>query len=431
MRPRADQARPGPIMKIILVNRYFFPDQSATARIVSSIAFSLAERGYDVVAVASRSGHDQSGPILPATDAINGVKVKRLASAGHGRQSLLWRVADYLLFHALAFFWLLRNATAADTVVVCTDPPLLSVTASIAIRVKGALMVNWIMDLFPETAIELGFFRHCKPLGHVFVKLRNWSLRTRGITVCPTGKMAEYLHRQGVPDDQLTVMHLWADGEEIYPVPTAQNRMRERWGLRGAFVVGYSGNFGRAHEFVTIIEAAKRLRNRPDIKFLMIGSGHQHSQVLKIAARLGLCNIIFKPFQPVSDLAESLGVADVHLVSLLPELEHCIIPSKLYGIMAAGRPTIFVGDPDGEISRILATKGCGRSVPIGADALLAAYIERLEENPAECGAMGHAARELQRAEYSRERAADAWCSLLARLEPLGESKGPLGREETA
>ncbi len=412
-------------MKIILVNRYFFPDQSATSRVISSIAFSLARRGFQVTAVASREIHNRPGEMLPADEIIDGVTVKRLVSAGAGRRNLFRRCLDYALFHGLAFLWLLRNATASDQVVVCTDPPLLSVTTSVAGRLKGATMVNWIMDLFPETAIELGFLRRWPKLGQWIAAARNWSLRSSGMIICPTSTMADYLNGQGLSRDRLLVMHHWADSNEIFPISARDNRLRVEWGLEDAFVVGYSGNFGRAHEFTTLIEAASRLRHRADIKFLMIGGGHQHARVTEEVGRLGLENVIFKPLQPVTDLAESIGAADVHVVSLLPELEHCIIPSKFYGILAAGRPTLFIGDRNGEVPRVLSLHDCGRSVAIGAADELAALIEWMRSNPAECASMGETARRLQTAEYSGDRAADGWSALITRIQTAEPAIPPL------
>lgn len=403
-------------MKIILVNRYFFPDQSATSRIISSIAFSLARQGFEVIAIASREIHNQPGNLLASDETINGVRIKRLASARHGRQSLFRRGVDYVLFHILAFLLLLRTVSASDIVVVCTDPPLLSVTSSIAIRLRKAVMVNWIMDLFPETAIELGFFKRWPTIGRLAARSRDWSLGSPGITVCPTERMAEYLHHHGVPRDRLAVMHHWSDAEEIYPVAAGDNSLRARWGLQNTFVVGYSGNFGRAHEFATIIGAADQLRHRADIRFLLIGGGHQHAEVMESARNLDLDNVIFKPLQPVAELSESLSAADVHLISLLPKLEHCIIPSKFYGILAAGRPTIFIGDRDGEVPRVLAAHACGTSIAIGAAGELATLIEEMRDSPEACAKMGETARRLLVAEYSRDKAADAWFALVERLQ---------------
>lgn len=414
-------------MKIIFINRYFFPDQSATSRMTTSIALALVQRGFDVVAVASREIHNQRTAVLPADEVVAGVRIKRLATPRFGRHRVLGRAIDYLCFHVLVFLWLLRNASSSDTAVVCTDPPFLSVTSAVALRLKGATMVNWIMDLFPETAIELGFFRRWRFLGRSTGRARNWSLKSPGIAVCPTGKMAAYLEQEGLSRDQLVVMPHWSDDAEIYPVPPARNTLRSQWGLTDKFVVGYSGNFGRAHEFQTIIKAAHRLKYRDDIRFLLIGGGHQHASVMEAAERLGLYNMIFKPLQPVANLSESLGAADVHLVSLLPELEHCIIPSKFYGILAAGRPTIFIGDPDGEVPRVLAAKGCGRSVEIGAVGDLAAAICEMQGDPELCTEMSQKARQLLLREYSRDRAIDSWCTLITRLQGTTSPVSPVAQ----
>ncbi len=415
-------------MRMIFLNRYGFPDQSATSRMISSIATSLAQRGMNVTVVASREIHNHPGSVLPATETVRGVKIRRLASIRFGRHNLLRRSLDYLLFQALAFAWLLRNVGDTDIVVVCTDPPLLSVTSSIAIRLKSACMVNWIMDLFPETAIELGFFRkRAGWLAPWLTLARNWSLRAPGIIVCPTEKMAEFLFTQGFAKKRIRILHHWSDGEEIYPVSPKDNSLRKTWGLQDVFVVGYSGNFGRAHEFGTMLASAKRLEHRPDIRFLLIGGGHQHAAVKTAVQDLGLQNVIFKPLQPVENLAESLSVADVHLVSLLPELEHCIIPSKFYGILAAGRPTIFVGDPDGEVPRVLRTKGCGSNVEIGETDKLSGIIERLCDDPDTMKAMGDAARRLLCADYSREKAVDAWAVLIAGLQTAEPSRPPIAQ----
>ncbi|AKC08595.1 hypothetical protein At15955_27520 [Agrobacterium tumefaciens] len=415
-------------MRMIFLNRYGFPDQSATSRMISSLAISMAQRGMNVTVVASREIHNHPGSVLPATETVRGVQIRRLASGRFGRHSLMRRSVDYLLFQVLAFAWLLRNVRATDTVVVCTDPPLLSVMSSIAIRLKGAFMVNWIMDLFPETAIELGFFRkRARWLAPWLTQARNWSLRSPGMVVCPTDKMAEFLFTQGLAKDRVSVLHHWSDGEEIYPVLPKDNSLRKAWGLQGVFVVGYSGNFGRAHEFGTMLAAAKRLEHRQDIRFLLIGGGHQHAAVKTVVQDLGLQNVIFKPLQPVEKLAESLSVADVHLVSLLPELEHCIIPSKFYGILAAGRPTIFVGDPDGEVPRVLRAKGCGSNVEIGETEKLSGTIEKLCDDPDTTTAMGDAARRLLCADYSREKAADAWAVLIAGLQTVEPSRPPIAQ----
>lgn len=405
-------------MRIIFANRYFYPDQSATSRMVSSIAFALAQRGFEVVVLAGRSLHNRQDILLPVEETISGVRVCRLTTSRFGRQSVIGRSIDYLSFHVLALWWFLRNISKNDVAVICTDPPFLSVSSAIALKLRGARMVNWIMDLFPETAIELGYLKNHRSFGRLARAVRDWSIRKSTLIICPTQTMADYMIGQALPKERIAVQYHWSNEDEIYPVDPEQNRLRQEWDLGNDFVVGYSGNFGRAHEFTTIIETAALLKDRKDIRFLLIGSGHQHAAVQEAVRERKLENVIFKPLQPAERLAESLSAADVHLVSLLPQLEHCIIPSKLYGILAAGRPTIFIGDSDGEVARILASGSCGETVAIGDVERLALTIREMKESPIRRSEMGKAARHLVGTAYSRRGAIETWCALIERLEPM-------------
>jgi len=123
------------------------------------------------------------------------------------------------------------------------------------------------------------------------------------------------------------------------------NSLREEWNLGQKFVVGYSGNFGRAHDFATVLDAAAMLRDLRDVHFLFVGNGAQLPWVQARVAALGLTDVSFRPYQPLDRLALSLSVPDLHLVSLKPELEGLIVPSKFYSVLAAGRPVLFVGIP--------------------------------------------------------------------------------------
>jgi colanic acid biosynthesis glycosyl transferase WcaI len=415
-------------MKIILANRYFHPDQSATSRMVSDLAFALAQRGFEVTALASQCIYDRAAATLPAREHVHGVEVVRLPTSGFGRRKLVGRAMDYATFHLSAAAWLLAHARRGDLCVVCTDPPLLSVTAALPVTLRGARLVNWVMDLFPETATELGLVSATGPAGRTSLALRDWSLRMSALTICPMQGMARYLEKHGAVG-RLAIVRHWANDAEIFPVARRENRLRLEWGLQDAFVVGYSGNFGRAHEFATLIAAAEMLRDQPDIRFLMIGDGQQRDAVAAEAERRGLENMIFKPYQPSSRLAESLSAADVHMVSLLPCLEHCVVPSKFYGILAAGRPTIFVGDHRGEIATVLRETSCGRTIAPGRGDDLAALILRLRGSAEECRRMGAIARGLFESEYTLESGVTRWSDAIHHLLPPAVEPEPVPADE--
>jgi glycosyltransferase involved in cell wall biosynthesis len=417
-------------MDVVFVNRFFFPDESATSRIISSLAFGLAKTGSTVHVVTGRRFHD--GNLLPsAADEIRGVAVHRIWSSSFGRTGLIGRGFEYLTFHASAWWHIRRHARPRVVVVACTDPPLLSITAMVAISRSGAVLVNSIRDLFPEVAILLGMLDAESILARLLCRLRDISLRKARCNVVLSQRMAAAIANRGTPSSALAIIHDWSDGKEIRPVDRARNALLREWGFRDKFVVGYSGNLGRVHEFATILDAAERLRAQRNIVFLFVGDGHRRDWVEGEARGRGLENVLMKPLQSRERLAESLSVPDLHLVSLLPDLERCSIPSKLYGILAAGRPTLFVGDLNGEVAQIITEGSCGIAVAIGDADGLARQIAELAASEPLRRRMGDNARQVFEESFEEEVGIDKWRRLLTEAslaeEPRPATMDPIGK----
>lgn len=401
-------------MKLIFVNRYFAPDLSATSQILSDLAFHLAAH-HDVHVVAGRQLYDDAGAHLPPVERMNGVTVHRVPSSRFGRGALGGRALDAASFHAAAGARLLRLAGRDDVIIAKTDPPLLCVTAAAAARMRGARLVNWIQDLFPEVAECLGVLSRQGPAGASMRRARDGALCQAAANVAIGRRMAHRLEAAGVCPDRIRVIANWSDEEAVRPLPAADNPLRREWGLQGRFVVGYCGNLGRAHDFQTLLGAAHRLRGQTDIVFLFIGGGH-HAERLEAefaAGRLGSLQV--RPYQPRIRLAEVLSVPDIHWMSLRPELEGLVVPSKFHGIAAAGRPVVMIGDPDGEIGAVVAQSGCGLALPQGDDLALATAIAELKDNPDRRQAMGRRGRRLAQTRFSRAAALRQWHDLVANL----------------
>jgi glycosyltransferase involved in cell wall biosynthesis len=399
--------------RILFVNRFFHPDHSATSQILGDLSFALAHDGVVVEVITSRLLYGDAGARLPSRECVQGVTVHRAWSTRFGRQMLLGRALDYCTFYVGAAALLLRLCDPNTTVVVKTDPPLLSVVVTPIAKWRGSKVINWLQDLFPEVAAVLGMrFVRKGALLRITRSARNASLRSAAMNVVLGRRMAALLAAEGVDKQRIRIIHNWADGDAISPLPPAENSLRLSWGLSHRFVVGYSGNLGRAHEFRTILGAAAILADRKDVAFLFIGAGAQESAVREEALQLGLKNVSFQPYQPREILRESLSVPDVHLVSLNPALEGLIVPSKFYGIAAAGRPTIFVGAADGEIPDILAESNSGYSVSVGDSAQLALLITKLADTPGLAECMGENARKVFLQRYTRRIAYEEWKTVL-------------------
>ncbi|MDB5676833.1 MAG: bme8 [Sphingomonas bacterium] len=405
-----------PRPRLLFVNRFYYPDHSATAQILTDLAEALAARGWEVGVIASRLRYDDPMGLLLAHDTHAGVTIRRVWSSRFGRTGLIGRAIDYLSFYITAFFAILATARRGDLVIAKTDPPLLSVVASIAVRLREATLINWLQDLYPEVAAELGVGAMHGPAGRVLRHLRNASLRRARLNIAIGERMAERIAAEGVSAKQIAVMPNWSDETAIRPLPRGGVGLRDEWGFGDAFVIGYSGNLGRAHEFETLLGAARLLIDRHDILFLMIGGGHESARLAARVADEGLADRFrFRPYQPRERLSESLGVADVHWLSLRPEMEGLIVPSKFYGIAAAGRPVLAITDLDGEIARIVSREACGVAIAPGDAAGLAAVIEQLAGDPARVAAMGNAARAVIEREFGRADAFARWDKLFSGL----------------
>lgn len=411
---------------IVFVNRLFYPDESATSQLLTDLTVHLSESRQRVIVVASRSSGPNGNP-LPKREHFRGVQIRRVWSARADGRSLSIRFLRYLSFYPGAFLELLRVLKRGDLVIAKTDPPLISFVALVAAKAKGARLINWIQDLYPEVAIELQTPLVSRPLGRVLGSFRNLALKLAKANVAIGSTMAERLTSLGVPSSRVTIIQNWADQAVVQPLDTKESSARREWGLAESdIVVGYSGNLGQAHEVETLVGAAKILRERRDVKFLFVGGGHQHPKLNRLIEEEGLKSFLFKPHQPREQLGDALAAADVHWVSLRPQLEGLVVPSKLFGILAAGRPVLSVCDEEGEVSRIVRHHKCGFIVEPGDSLGLAVAISSLADDAGLRAEMGRRARVASEETFSKSSALHSWSKLLAALAeaPKREDRRP-------
>lgn len=355
---------------ILFINRVYPPESGATGRVLEYVAHGFVAAGWDVSVLTTAGERSDAGEEI-----LGGVKVIRVAS-GFSKRSLLARAVGY----ALMIPSLLLKALMlprADVVVTKTDPPMLLILGPFLKYLKGVRTVHWAQDLYPEVAEEVGVFPKSGVAAGVLRSVSTRSMMACDAVVAVGRCMAERLEGRGISQAKIRVVPNTGVEDDIVPVPRENNEFRKRHGLEGAFVIEYSGNLGRAHDFGTVLEAARLLEQRGEtgILFLFVGSGPGEALLRDEVARMGLKNIRFLPPQPAEFLSESLGAGDLHLVTMKSGMSGLVVPSKFYGVMAAGRPCLFVGPDESEVARVIREHGVGEVIAPGdADALVRAIL---------------------------------------------------------
>ena len=399
---------------ILVLNQYYWPGVEATANLLADLCEALAE-DYDVTVVTGRvQGRDD----LPSDEIVNGVRVLRTRSAAYDRTKLHLRAVNYVTYLADSLVRsLLRRKP--DLVLCMTDPPIVGDLGVVVARARGAPLLVISEDVFPEIATELG--RLTNPvLVRVLARLVSFYLRRADAIVAIGERMRERLVAKGAPAERVSVIANWVDTTAITPQPR-DNQWSRGEELQNRFVVMHSGNVGHAQNLDMLILATTYLRDLDDLTVPVIGFGARHLEVQQLAARLEADPVRFLEYQPREALSESLSAAHVHYVGLAKGLSGYVVPSRLYGILSAGRPVIVAADADSETARLVEAVGCGVVVPPDRPDLVASAIRAAHDGALDLDAMGVRGREYVVREADRLVALERYGRVVAGL--LGSSPG--------
>jgi putative colanic acid biosynthesis glycosyltransferase WcaI len=382
-------------VKICFFNRSYWPDQAATGQLLTELAEDLVARhGCDVTVVAGRALHaSTSGGThrrAVARETHNGVTILRANGTRFGTSRFAGRAANYLTYFASAG-WAALDIGRPDVVVSLTDPPILGLAARWAARRTGARFVFLCEDIFPEVAALLEDF-HNELVNRSLDRINRVLLRDADAIVALGDRMRRRLvEEKGADPSRISIIHNWADCEAITPQPKDNGFAREH-GLHDRFVLMHSGNVGLSQNLDVLVEAADRLRDKQRLTIAIVGGGSRRAALEAEVARRGLSNVRFLPYTAKERLHESFAAADAFLVALKAGIEGYIVPSKVYGILAAGRPYIAAIDPSAEPAAIVRDYGCGLLAAPGDPDALAGAIAAMHDDPAATRLMGQRAR---------------------------------------
>ncbi|MEY4938672.1 MAG: hypothetical protein RIQ93_407 [Verrucomicrobiota bacterium] len=396
-------------MRLYFINRFYWPAELATAQLLVDLAESLAAQNCSVSVVVC---HSAAG--LPARERRNGVEIIRVGSPPTDHH-LARRTMNAAWFHLAALALLWRTVRPGDVIVALTDPPLIGVTAALIARVRGARLVHWIQDIYPEVLPAVTKSWIARITSGAFRPVRDVAWRNAAACVTLGEDMAATVRPNLSRKNRLHIVPNWAPQGLHAGAAEEVAALRTHWGLGDRFIVGYSGNLGRVHDLSGLIQVAENFRTDPAIVFLLVGHGANYNALRTEVDRKQLTNVRFLPPRPRGELSVSLSVPDVHLISLRPGCEKFVFPSKLYGVAAVARPVLLLGTRNSELAETIARQAMGTVFDPHDTAGISACLRRLATEPAWRRSLEAAAGRFGLQNGGITRARDQWQNILRPL----------------
>jgi glycosyltransferase involved in cell wall biosynthesis len=382
-------------MRLLFLNRSFWPDLEATGQNLTELCEDLTPE-HQITFIAGPPYHvatNRRG--LWTKDQLGEISIIRTWGTRFSKRRLAPRLLNLGTYFVLAGVAALRSPKP-DMIIAATDPPMLGALAAALKSLWRCAFVYNVRDLYPDVAEANGGVTN--PLLLRLLKWANDIAYARADLVIVLGEdMRRRVLSKGVPETKVVVVPNKVDCRNIRPVEP--NPLRTRWD--GKFIVMYSGNLGLSQQLETVLDACERLRDDGRILFLLVGEGASKSWLKERVRLLQLQNIEFLPYQPKERLAESLSAADLHLIPLLSAATGAIVPSKVYGILAAGRPFVAMMDEAADVAQLARDHAVGFVVVPGDGASLAETIRHAVDNPGELHLMRQRARRLAVEQYDR------------------------------
>jgi len=398
--------------KLNILTQFYPPDYAATGQLIEELAVNLGRLGIQVRVFTGQPGYAFQKKSAPNIERSEKILIRRSRTSRLWNARIRGKAINGCLFFLRAILHLLKQKNRGDLLLLTTAPAFLPIVGYIAKLLFGIRYVCLIYDLYPDVAVGLGVIS----ANNWLVKSWNWINKkvwqqSEKIIVLSSTMQEKILSHCPEASDKIAVIHNWANPNWIVPIEKQNNWFAQKHNLVDLFTVQYSGNMGRCHELETILEAARQLQDE-SVQFVFIGGGAKLQTSIEWVKKLGLNNCRFLPYQDKQDLPYSLTACDLSLVSISPKMEGIVAPSKLYGILAAGRPVAAICESHSYLRHILRESGCGAAFNTGDASSLAQFIRRLKSDRELVKQMGTAGRQYLQFNFTPEIIAKQYSNVL-------------------
>jgi colanic acid biosynthesis glycosyl transferase WcaI len=408
----ASRGRPAPrgshlnIMRYLLLNQFFAPDPAPTGQLLADLASELAAQGYSVTVICSRAAYTAQPPAR-SLQPCPGLSVVHTPSLPFSR-SLPARLLSYLCFY-LGALWQGMSLPCPDVVVTLTTPPLLSTIGAILKAVRRSRHYIWEMDVYPDIAVALGALPAGSPLTRAIGWVADCCRRHADGVIVLGPCMRDRLLAHGIRAN-LHVAENWSDGSRIRPAPPPSS---------GPLTVLYSGNLGLAHDTATISAAMESLKDDSRFRFVFAGGGRRRPALERFCRSAGIKNTAFTGYAAAAGLSAHLAACHIGLVTQATASLGAVVPSKIYALMAAGRPILYIGPRQSTATGILERFHCGWQADPGDSGSVVQLLDMLVMHPEVVAQAGARARAAFEAYYDRRAALARILNFLPN-EPISE-----------
>lgn len=395
---QSDDCRPS----VMFVNRSYWPDAEATGQLLTELCEDLAS-DFEVSVVCGQPNSNPSGEsfLRSGTEVHNGVTIHRVRHSQFPKASSLGRVTNLASFAVAAAIRTARMP-APDLIVTESDPFFLPLLGARAKRKRGMAFIAYLQDIYPDVAIALGKIKEGRVTRYLRSALSR-AYQTADRVAVLSGDMCHTLARFGVSPERVKTIPNWVDTDKIFPRADRESPFRAEHGMTDRFVVMHSGNMGLSQRLDSLLDVGQLLSDDPDFQLYLVGGGAKCDQLKSNRNSRGLDNVHFLDYQPKERLQESLASADVHVISTSEGALNCLMPSKLYGILASGTPVLAMVPLDSELAALVRTNEVGIAVAPDEPDEAAMRLRDLKAHPKRLEQLGINARKLAEAHYDRHR----------------------------
>jgi len=384
-----------PQMSLTFITQYFPPDFAPTGQFIEDIAVYLAEKGFNVRVFTSKPGYaySKNKKNCPKKEIYKGVEIVRTNSVNFLSERIRGKALTAIAFCLRTIVEIMFMRRKEEIMVLTSAPPFLVLVGLLCKLLFHQRYICIIYDIYPELIVRLGILKSTNWIVKIWKWCNNYALRCAEKIVVLTQDMKKVITSEILElDDKVWIIPTWADGDQILPIDKKDNDFAKTHSLQNYFTILYSGNLGRCHDSLSILEMAKLLKDKPYIKIVLIGGGIGR-KIFETEIRQGnLNNVILLPYQEKEILPLSLTACDVSIISLKQGFEDLVAPSKLYGMLAAGTPIIAFCSPNSYISKIINDCDCGRAFCKEEVSKSVQYIDYLLNYPEELTRLGKNAR---------------------------------------